>query len=77
MVMIKNTYDGIINYKNGKIVTTKDDDDTHGRGLDLIRETAEKYNGVFTTSHDDNYFTSEVFLYLEAKPQKADVIMAK
>ena len=40
-------------------------------------ETAEKYNGVFTTSHDDNYFTSEVFLYLEAKPQKADVIMVK
>lgn len=77
MVMIKNTYDGIINYKNGKIVTTKDDDDTHGRGLDLIRETAEKYNGVFTTSHDDNYFTSEVFLYLEAKPQKADVVMVK
>lgn len=64
IISIDNTYDGVVLYENGEIVTTKKDKNTHGKGLINIRKTAEKYNGLLKLSHNENVFTSEVLLYL-------------
>ena len=64
IISIDNTYDGVVLYENGEIVTTKKDKNVHGKGLINIRKTAEKYNGLLKLSHNENVFTSEVLLYL-------------
>lgn len=64
IISIENTYNGIVLYENGEIITTKKDKTQHGKGLLNVRKTAEKYNGLLKLSHNENVFTSEVLLYL-------------
>lgn len=64
LICISNSYDGIILYENGVIVSTKKNKSEHGKGLENVRRTAEKYNGLLKLSHNENVFTSEVLLYL-------------
>ena len=64
VICVSNTYDGIVLYENGVIVSTKKNKSEHGKGLENIRRTAEKYNGLLKLSHNENVFTSEVLLYL-------------
>lgn len=55
-VNIKNTYNGILKQKGGRIMTTKDENDNHGMGLMSIRKTVDKYDGEMEV-----FFTPEVF----------------
>ena len=64
VICVSNTYDGIVLYENGVIVSAKKNKTEHGKGLENIRRTAEKYNGLLKLSHNENIFTSEVLLYL-------------
>lgn len=64
IISIANSYNGIVHYVNGEIMTTKKNKDEHGKGLSNIRKTAEKYNGLMRFTHNDSIFTSEVFLYV-------------
>ena len=64
IIRISNSYDGIVLYENGEIITTKTNGDEHGKGLINVRKVAEKYNGLLKLSHNDQFFTSEVLLYL-------------
>lgn len=54
---IQNTYNGII-LKNGEsfLTTKKNDNGTHGIGLNNIIKTIEKYNGFYNISYDNNEF---------------------
>ena len=64
VISITNSYNGIVLYENGEIVTTKKNKDRHGKGLSNVRKAVEKYNGLLKFTHDENAFTSEVLLYL-------------
>lgn len=64
IISIANSYNGIVHYENGEIVTTKKNKGEHGKGLSNVRKTADKYNGLLKLSHDKSIFTSEVLLYL-------------
>lgn len=64
IISIENTYNGIVLYENGEIITTKKDKTKHGKGLLNVRKIAEKYNGLLKLSHNENVFTSELLLYL-------------
>lgn len=46
----------------GKIKTTKTDKENHGFGITLINDIAQKYNGTFETTTENNEFTAVVFL---------------
>ncbi len=63
LIRIQNTYNGIVKYENGEIVTTKESPDKHGYGMKNVETAAEKYDGVCQVTHDDNVFMSEVLLY--------------
>ena len=64
IIRISISYDGIVLYENGEIITTKTNGDEHGKGMINVRKVAEKYNGLLKLSHNDQFFTSEVLLYL-------------
>lgn len=46
----------------GKIKTTKTDKENHGFGMTLINDIAQKYNGTFETTAENNKFTAVVSL---------------
>lgn len=46
------------------LITTKDDKDNHGLGLNNIESTLEKYNGLLEYSYTDNMFKADVLMYI-------------
>ncbi len=62
---IQNTYNGIVKYENGELITTKENSDEHGYGMRNVKTAAAKYDGVCQITHDDNIFQSEVLLYMD------------
>lgn len=63
-IRIKNTYDGIINKENDRILTTKNDVSDHGLGLMNVENIVNKYNGSLVVGYDDNMFSVDVILYV-------------
>ena len=63
---IENSYSGEVKYSEQQILTSKDEDE-HGYGLKNIRRSVEKYNGYMKLVHDDNIFSTVVFLYVGDK----------
>ncbi|MCM1269782.1 MAG: GHKL domain-containing protein [Ruminococcus flavefaciens] len=64
LIRIHNTYNGVIKYENGEIISTKEDSSEHGYGMRNIAKAVEKYDGVCQITHENNIFQSEVLLYL-------------
>ncbi len=60
-INIKNSYNGKINIKDKKIVTTKDSD-LHGFGLISVKKIVEHYNGYMRISYDDQTFEIGIIL---------------
>ena len=62
---------------NADLRSTKDDSDRlHGLGIQNIRDTVEKYQGILENSYQNGKFTSSVLVYytpsLEAQSERAD-----
>lgn len=64
LMKIQNTYNGIVKYENGELITTKENHDQHGYGMKNVEMAAAKYNGICQITHDDNIFQFEVLLYM-------------
>lgn len=47
---------------NDMFITTKENKDAHGYGIQIIKRVAEKYNGAMTIEYDDNSFDNKVIL---------------
>ena len=54
--VIENTYDGNLNYKDGILITLKQDTKHHGLGLKNVKKVIEKYNGILKIEHTDTDF---------------------
>ena len=63
LIGIRNTYNGIVKYNNGELMTTKENDNEHGYGMKNVNEAVQKYDGICEISHDEHYFESKVLLY--------------
>lgn len=63
-IFVKNTYNGVVAYENGKIITTKKDKAMHGIGINAVQTIAERYDGCLSIEHDNKFFSSDVLLYL-------------
>lgn len=61
---IKNSYNGELNCKDGKIVTKKHDKNMHGIGLKSVRTTVEKHYGTMDITHNNMEFHVNIMLYL-------------
>lgn len=63
-INIKNSYNGELNYKNGRIMTKKQDKRMHGIGLKSVKATVEKHNGTVDIEHNDKDFFVKIMMYL-------------
>ena len=61
-VAIKNSREKSIKEVDGKLVSNKADSKLHGYGTKIISDIADKYNGNFTYTVEDNSFTAVVFM---------------
>jgi hypothetical protein len=59
---IENNYDGKINRKGDKLLTTKEDEWGHGIGLGNVRRVVDSYNGYIQQDFDENYCTTTVLV---------------
>ena len=64
IIKIKNTYNGIVEYENGELITTKDNKAEHGYGMKNVNEAVEKYNGICQIEHNEQFFEVKVLLYV-------------
>lgn len=62
-ITARNTFDGEVNYQNGKIISRKEEAN-HGYGLKNIENTLKKYNGSMRLSHDASLFSVDAMLYV-------------
>lgn len=70
-VSVTNSFEGALNYVNGKLTTTKDDKGNHGLGLSSVQKTLEKYNGAIELRHNNNTFFADVLIYNQVYEVKA------
>ena len=63
IITIRNTFNGRVNYQNGKIISSKKIPD-HGYGLKNIQNALKKYDGSMKLDHDAVFFSVDVILYV-------------
>ena len=64
VVIIQNSFDGIIEKDGyGRIVTKKKDFTNHGFGIPSIQKVIQKYNGFMKTETDHNNYKVTMILY--------------
>lgn len=59
---IKNKADMAGVSANPELRTTKKDDQNHGFGLKIVRETLSECDGIFSTATEGNYFISKFMM---------------
>lgn len=65
MIQADNPYVGEINEENGKILTTDDDKENHGMGLQNVKKVIQKYNGIMNIDYSSNIFSVSLLMYLD------------
>lgn len=66
-IRVSNSYCGCIKTSGNKLLTSKEDKENHGLGLDSVKDMIKKYNGDMKRTCDKNIFTVDILLYLTVK----------
>ena len=66
-IRVSNSYCGCIKTSGDKLLTSKEDKENHGLGLDSVKDMIKKYNGDMKRTCDKNIFTVDILLYLTVK----------
>lgn len=64
ILTIDNSYNGILNKKEGELFTTNIDKENHGIGLQNVKSVLEKYNGNIDFEYDNSNFHTIVSMYV-------------
>lgn len=67
-IVVENSMDGMVNFKDGLPVTSKDDTQWHGFGTRSIKQISEKYGGSIEFYCETNIFFLKIFLPSEREP---------
>lgn len=65
LIKTENPYTGTLLEQGGRYLTTKQNIENHGLGMESIRNTLKKYDGIFTVSHADQIFKTQVLMYVD------------
>ena len=65
VIRILNKTSSDILKENPSLSTTKEDKDFHGQGLNIVRNTVQKNNGIFRYVMEGDYFCVTVMIPLE------------
>lgn len=64
IIKVKNDFDGQVLVKgNNKLVTTNENKDTHGYGIENIKRVIELYNGYMSMEYTDKRFKIDIIMY--------------
>lgn len=69
MITCKNTIHSSVMTENPELETGKNDKRFHGKGIDIIREKAEKHQGYVNIYEDNGYFVITAFLSVKSLPE--------
>ncbi|MBQ4165828.1 MAG: sensor histidine kinase [Oscillospiraceae bacterium] len=61
-VIVKNTYYEVRRENTGRLKTNKSDNDSHGLGMEIIREICERNGGVYRYSVNGAWFTANALM---------------
>lgn len=70
ILRFENYYEEALQYKEGKLVTTKKDKEYHGYGLKSIRYTVNKYDGAVSIDTNKNWFDLKVLIPMKQTSQQ-------
>lgn len=65
ILKIVNSFEGIIIKENGKLITTHEDKNNHGLGLESVKTVLEKYNGTIEFKCENNRFHTALLIFIE------------
>lgn len=65
ILRFENYYEEALQYKEGKLVTTKKDKEYHGYGLKSIRYTVNKYDGAVSIDTKENWFDLKILISMK------------
>lgn len=65
IISLKNSFDGIVKYKNNQIVTKKSNKNgLNGIGLKNVKKVVEKYDGVIEVSANNYVFSVDIIMFI-------------
>ncbi len=64
VICISNTYNGVLNQKDGKYLTTKKEWKGHGIGLASVKRTVDKYGGEMKIDFTREKFQVMVLMFV-------------
>lgn len=64
LIRISNPFIGDIICKDGKIISTKENNRKHGYGLKNIAKSVDKYKGYMDIDYSGNIFTVDIIMYI-------------
>lgn len=67
VIKVVNNFSNEIKEKEGKILTTKKEEGTHGLGIGSVQKTAEKYGGFLSCKYEDSVFEAVLLLSTDVK----------
>lgn len=62
VISVKNRIGGSVLADNPELISTKNEDDAHGYGIPQIKETVERYQGLYDFYEEDGRFCANVFI---------------
>ena len=62
---IENPFNGRLKKDSGKIVTSKQDSENHGIGLESIRLAIQKYDGTLDINCNNNVFSASLLMFID------------
>ena len=66
-IEVINNYNGMVNTKKGKVVTSKQNKEFHGIGLQNVETAVNENNGYLNINYDEKEFKVEAYLYVETE----------
>ena len=66
-IRVSNSYCGCIKTSGNKLLTSKEDKETPGLGLDSVKDILKKHNADMKITCDKNISTVDILLYLTVK----------
>lgn len=71
MIRFENYFEGKLQMKEGKLLTTKKEKQFHGYGIKSITYTANKYEGAVSIDTKDNWFDLKILIPMQGKQSEA------
>lgn len=70
ILKFENYYESELSYKEGKLVTTKQEKDFHGYGLKSIQYTVTRYDGAMSIETKDHWFDLKILIPIKNEPSR-------